>query len=321
MSEYQVKGLRPPLRGSPPRSARAALARLRRRAPCSLRRGGGAPAPAPPPLLRAKVGGNAPGSRGAFLPLRGCSLRAAARPSGGTPPTRARRAPPRPQRYAPLPGGAFVPPLFPPGYCPHRVRPQPAALRLRAAPAPGRVARRLHAASPAPGFKAAPRVRAAALRGGQRPACPCLAPLFAAGSLRGRSPLLPSGFGLRAWRGRRFPLARPLRGFGHVRLLARGQRRQSRRFCGFAPGLSLLRACCARLPGSPCPGAALLGGVLPCALPAPAAPAGGSGRARGCSSRASPLLCGSPWVRSLPSPAPFHCSAVFNPALRRLRRG
>ena len=179
-----------------------------------------------------------------------------------------------------------------------------------------------HPAAAAPGFKAAPRVRAAPSVVGSAPADPPPAIRSAAGVLRcalvALAPLQRAG----VLRGvRRIPLPCPLRGFGGGRLQPRGRRRRCRLFLRPAPG-----ACCARAApacffrfrsAAPFFGGALRCGVLPCALPAPAAPAGGSGRAPGCAAGFAPTAFGggSPALRAAFSP----CLACDLPLYRRVK--
>jgi hypothetical protein len=116
----------------------------------------------------------------------------------------------------------------------------PAALMRTSRPALARVAAlaccvRSGAARPpprarsaAPGFKAAARVRAGALRVRQRPCSPAARSPAVCGRPV-RLPLQPPPLLSVPCPGRRFPLPRPLRGFGAGRLRPRGQRRRKRR--------------------------------------------------------------------------------------------
>lgn len=283
-------------------NARAARSLLTQRLrPCSLRG-------LRPPPLRSPIRAACDVPRGvlrrpgvgAFLPLRGFSLRCSSPPLRGLAPLPAAVGPsPNPGCFCAPGGRSFVPRFSRPPFCPLPVPPRPLRCRLRAGSGPGRGARRcsLSLAGPlrqppapklAPVCGLSPSVVASAPVGSSSPL------RFAAGSLRGRSPLLLSVARFSPLVGRRFPLARPLRGFGTgAAPRTGGIRRLAAAFFSAAPPVlsaRVLAPACWR----PRPGAVLWGGVLPCALPS-RRPRWGLREARGCSSRAcAPRFAGPP---------------------------
>ena len=120
--------------------------------------------------------------------------------------------------------------------------------------------------------------------------------------------MLPAGGGCAPSGGRRSPLARPLRGFGVLRLRHRGHWRLSAAFFWAAPPVP----CCARAAPACCRSvaAAVFGVGLSPAPPRPAAPAGGSGERRAYQRAVAPRRWRvPPGCFPLPSPAPSHRSA------------